>query len=144
MQKLNKMKSLVLIISLFLLSACNVTPPDVPVCEPLYQKLSNDPDTGHMILVPSPTCESQIGEIECGHCTYIMSGKEVYIGEGSAHWLNGKPWNLIKKQSVLVPAQESFAPLEAYIINSCKKMGCNNQVDAFKIKLNSLSGADER
>lgn len=133
------MKSLPLILLWFLvIEACAPKPPDVPVCEYLAQRLVTDPVTGHLLLKASPTCEKQIGEVECGHCTYIVSGREIYVGEGKDHLLNGKSWLQIKSQSIYVPASESFAPLEDYIINSCKKMNCNDQVDAFKIKLDSL------
>lgn len=139
MNKPNKLRFLALM-PLLLSVSCNVTPPDVPVCEYLTQHMSMDPVTKHLLLTPSPTCETQIGEPECGHCTYIMSGKEIYLGEGLAHLLNKKPWSAVRAESVYVPAVESFAPIETYIINSCKKMNCNNQVDAFKIKINSLNG----
>lgn len=91
-----------------------------------------------MLLQGSPTCEKQINEVACGHCTYIVSGKEIYIGDHAPHLFNGKTWSEIKLESIYVPAVESYAPLSNYIINSCKKMNCDKQVDAFKIKLNSL------
>lgn len=82
----------------------------------------------------------QIGELSCGHCTYIMSGKEIYLGEGKDHQLNGKPWSQVQSESILLPAQESAAPLFTYTINACKQMSCSSDVDAFRIKLNSLNG----
>lgn len=102
--------------------------------------LGVDPVTNDLILKPSPTCMAKIQETECGHGVYIMSGREVFIGENSNHLFNNKPWSVLKTQSILVPAVESYAPLEAYVIDSCKKDNCNVQVDAFKVKLDSLNG----
>lgn len=82
----------------------------------------------------------QIGEPECGHCVWIVSGKEAFIGENQGHWLNGKTWSKIRSQSAYLPAVESYAPLATYIINSCKKMGCDSDVEKFKVKLDSLNG----
>lgn len=137
----NKLKWLPFVISFSLLtSACAPKPPDVPACEQLSQRLYTDPVTQHQMLSPSPTCMKQIGEVECGHCVYIVSGNEVFIGEAKGHWLNGKPWSQIKASAVYLPAVESYAPLSAYIINACEKMGCNDDVDKFKVKLDSLNG----
>jgi hypothetical protein len=122
------------------LVACAPKPPDVPACESLEQYLAIDSETQHLILKPSPTCAKQIGEFECGHCVYIVSGKEIFIGEGKAYQLNGKPWSQIKHEAVLLPAVESYAPLAAYVINACKKMHCSDDIARFKIKLDSLSG----
>lgn len=80
-----------------------------------------------------------IGEPECGHCVFIVSGKELFLGEKEPNLLNGKPWSKLRQQAVYLPAQESYAPLSTYIINACKKMGCNTDVDRFRVKLNSLS-----
>lgn len=138
MKKLNKMKWPLLILLLLSEINCVPKPPDVPVCENLTQRVAIDEITDHLILIPSPTCRKQTGDPECGHCTYIVSGKEIYVGEGKDHLLNGKTWNRIKLESIYVPAAESFAPLSEYIINSCKKLNCNDQVDAFKVKINQL------
>lgn len=126
--------------SLLLLSACATTPPDVPACQDLSEHIVIDQTTGHEILTPSPACEAAIGEISCGHCVYIVSGKEIYIGEKAPNLLNGKPWSQVVDESVYLPAEESYAPLSTYIINSCKKMNCNDEIDKFKIKLDSLNG----
>lgn len=115
-------------------------PPDVPVFENLASHLGADPLTGHTVLRPSPACLAVIQESECGHGVYIMSGKQVYVGELPAHLLNGKKWSELRRQSVYVPAKESYAPISTYIINSCEKMGCNDQVTRFKVKLDSLNG----
>ena len=126
----------------WLLTSCASMPkpPDVPACENLKERLYQDPVTGHQIFAPSPTCMAEIGETSCGHCVYIVSGKEKFYGELPANQLNKKPWSTINLTTVQLPAEESYAPLAAYIINACKKMNCNNQVDAFKVKLDSLNG----
>lgn len=132
-------KFLLLIISFAsLLSSCTPKPPDVPVCEKLIQRLATDPKTQHLMLTASPTCMKQIKEPECGHCTYIVSGKEIYVGENPKTHLNGKPWSQIQKESILVPAQESYAPLASYLINSCEKMNCSKDIQRFKVKVDSL------
>lgn len=130
------------ILSWLLISACTPSPPDVPACEHLAQRLTTDATTGHMVLSPSPTCMKQIAEPECGHCVYIVSGKELFLGEKKGHWLNGKPWSELRKQSVYLPSAESYAPLASYIINACKKMNCSQDVEKFKVKLDSLNGVE--
>lgn len=124
---------------LALLSNCTPKPPDVPVCEHLASYLATDAATGHLILKPSPTCMKQVGEAECGHCTTIMTGTEFYVGEDKAHWFNAKPWSQLRAESVLVPAIESYAPIATYMINSCKKAGCSDQVDRFKVKIDAVN-----
>ncbi len=93
-----------------------------------------DQKTGHLVLSGSPTCEKEVGEPECAHCVYIVSGKEVFVGEES-HFLNGKPWSEIEATSVYVPVEESFAPLKKYLLDSCKKMGCQKDLGAFRLPL---------
>lgn len=129
-----------IILFVLLISACTPSPPDVPVCANLTQHLGTDPVSGHLILKASPTCMAQIGEVECGHCTYVISGKEIFVGELPTHLLNGKTWSKIKTQSILLPAVESYAPLATYVIDACQKMNCSSQVAGFKIKLDSLNG----
>lgn len=123
--------------------SCTPKPPDVPVCEALVQRTAVDSVTGHVILAPSPTCMAKIGEAECGHCVYIVSGKEEFIGEAPEHGLKGKPWHMVHEQSILLPAEESYAPLAAYIINSCKKANCSKDTQKFKEKLDSLEATKE-
>lgn len=138
MRNLNKLKFLLLSLLSLSLCECVSSPPDVPVFEYLQQHLGTDPVTTHIILEPSPACMAQIQEPECGHGVYILSGKEIYIGE--THTLNGKKWSELKASSVYMPAKEAYAPLQTYIINSCNQAHCNDQVDRFRVKLNSLNG----
>ncbi len=138
MKKLNLLRFAPLLFLLVLLS-CTQQPPDVPVCENLTSHLGTDPETGHIVLRPSPACSKAIGEAECGHCVWIMSKKEYFVGENPKYHLGKKPWSQIKRESIYVPAVESYAPLSAYIINACKQMNCDSEVDRFKIKLDSLS-----
>lgn len=140
MKKQSSRKFLVLMLLSLSLIRCTPTPPDVPVCENLEQHLGTDPVTKHLILKPSPTCMKQLGEPECGHCTWIMSKKEAYVGEGAKFLLSGKKWSQIKAESIYVPAIESYSPIAQYIINSCEKMNCSDQVDLFKVKIDSLNG----
>lgn len=137
---LKKLKWLLFAISCASLIDCTPRPPDVPACEHMSQRLVTNPENDHLMLEPSPTCMKQIQESECGHCVFIVSGKEIFIGEKEEHKYKGKPWSLLKQQSIYLPAEESYAPLAAYVINSCKKMGCSADVTRFKIKLDSLNG----
>lgn len=136
----NALRLLLLLILSASLIDCTPKPPDVPACEHLAQRLATDPVTGHLLLKPSPTCMKEIGEPECGHCVYIVSGRQLFIGELDPHKLNGKSWSKLRQQSVYLPAEESYKHLATYIINSCAKMGCSDDVTKFKIKLDSLSG----
>lgn len=129
------------LITLFVsLTSCTKPPPDVPFCEHLSQRMATDPETKHLVLAPSPTCMKEIGEVECGHCTFSMSQKEIYIGEAKKTWFNKKPWSQLHYESILVPAVESFAPVQAYIINACEAANCSGDVQRFKVKVNSLKG----
>lgn len=138
--KLRNVLRLLLSINLLglLLSACAVKPPDVAVFEKLSQRIIDDPSTGHIILKPSPVCMKEIGEPECGHGTFIMSGKEIYVGESDKFHFNGKSWKQVQKESIYVPAMESYGPLSEYMINSCEKNNCSKEVQKFKIKIDSL------
>jgi hypothetical protein len=129
------------LLTVFLLfSACSTAPPDIYVFEHLPERIYTDSSTGHITFAPSPTCMKEIGESSCGHGISIVSGKELFLGENPGHWYNNKPWSVLRRQSIYLPAAESYAPLATYIINSCKKMGCSSDVDKFKVKLNSLNG----
>jgi hypothetical protein len=85
-----------------------------------------------------------INEPECGHCVYIVSGKEEYLGEEPEHTLNGKTWSQLKSQSILLPAQESYEPIAEYIIDSCKKASCSGTTSQFKAKLDQLDATQAK
>ncbi len=125
------------------LISCAPQPPDVPVFEHLHQRISHDPVTDHLLLTPDPVCLEEIGEAECGHGVFIISGKEIFIGEKKEHWFNGKPWSQLKSESIFVPAVESYAPMATYMINSCEKLKCNDDVDRFRVKFDSLRGVKD-
>lgn len=134
----SKLKCWLFIISLCFQISCSTVPPDVFVFEDLPIHIATDPKTGHFILKGSPDCFEKIQELACGHGTRIISGEEIFIGEESDHLFNGKKWSELKMQSVIVPAIESYAPLKTYVENSCKRLNCSDQVDAFKIKVPSV------
>lgn len=140
MKPLKKLKYFLSAILCSLQISCATPPPDVFVFEHLGQHLVTDPVSMHLVLKPSPLCMEKIQESECGHGVSIVTGREVYIGENKANLFNEKAWSKIHSTAILVPAVESYAPLSTYIINTCKKMDCSDQVDAFKIKLDSLNG----
>lgn len=96
--------------------------------------MGTNASNGHVELRPDPICMEQIGEMECGHGVYIMSKKEIYVGEGAKTLFNGKKWSQVKAESMYVPAKESYAPLTSYITNECKQMNCSKQVEAFKVR----------
>ena len=138
MKKPRKKNWTLFIILCVLPISCAIKPPDVVVCKSLQKHLLYDADDNRLIQKPSPTCHKQIKEPECGACTYIVSGRKKYIGNKKENHFNGKSWKQIKEQSILVPAEESYAPLATYIINSCKKANCDKDVNRFKIKVESL------
>jgi hypothetical protein len=135
-----KLKCTLFAISFYLLTSCAPNPPDVPACEHLGQHLFQDPKTGHQMLAASPTCMKQIHEAECGHCIYTITGRETFLGEMPGHGLNGKKWSQIRAESIYLPAVESYAPIKTYIVDACAKMNCNDQVSAFRVKINALNG----
>jgi hypothetical protein len=135
------LKFLLLIASLLLLSvltlSCNPNIPDIFVFELLSQSLSKN-SKGDVLLTASPTCMAQIKEPECLHGTSIMTGTQIYVGQLTL--FKGKTMKQLQTESLLVPAIESYAPLETYIVNSCKKLHCSKQVEEFRVKLNGLNG----
>lgn len=122
----------------FCLIDCATSPPDVPVFEHLAQFLGTDPVTGHMVLRPSPACMEAIQEAECGHGVFIISKKEIFVGEAEITHFNKKPWSQLRRESVYLPAVESYAPVASYLINSCKQSNCNDQITKFKIRMDEL------
>jgi hypothetical protein len=132
------MKFKLSIILSVLTGSCSTYPPDVPVCEHLGRFIEKD-SSGHDILKPSPACMKAIEEPECGHCTYIVSGKEIYVGEYKK--FNKKTWSQIKSEAIVLPAEESYAPIAAYMINACKKMNCSKDINRFKVQLGTLKNS---
>lgn len=116
-----------------LLNCATTQPPDVPACMHLSAALVSDPQTQSAVLKPSPACEKAIGEPECGYCVYIVSGKKIFIGEKKENRFNGKSWSTIKEESVLLPSQESFAPLWAYLMQVCKQLECSEEITKLKV-----------
>lgn len=140
---LNKLKFWLLTVSFLSLTNCATKPPDVFVFKHLNQRLATDPTTGHLLLRPSPTCMKEIKEVECGRGRSIVSGKVVFVGEDKKTWFSGKPWSQLRRESILVPAEESYAPMATYFINSCKAAGCSDEVTRFKVKVDSVKDVDE-
>ena len=139
MKKLNALRLICSIILYASLTSCAISPPDVFVFQSLEQHVGIDEATGHTILKPSPACMTNIQEFECGHGTSIVSGKEIFVGEKEGRYFEGKPWSQIKRESILVPAKESYAPLVEYIINSCAKLKCDKDVTRFKVKIDTVN-----
>lgn len=109
---------------LFGLASCLTTdPPDVIVCQALTPRTTTDPATGHSILSAStPACEAK-GEFgECGHCVYIVSGKDLIVGERPENRFSGKSWQELKLGSIIVPATDSYEPLITYLSNGCRNV----------------------
>lgn len=125
---------LLLIILSGLLVSCKQVPPDVPVCQHLEQRKIFDADSVTLKVRPSPACMMEIAEPECGQCTYIRSGKQIYIGNKKENWFNGKSWDDLRYSAVIVPSEESFAPILTYMINSCKASECNKDITRFKVR----------
>ncbi len=130
-----------LILCAFQISCSSIPkPPDVPVCKHQAQRVWTNPDDGRLYVKPSPVCMKEVGEPECGVCATIVTGKTFYVGEASVHHFNAKPWSQLRRESILVPSVESYAPLSTYIINSCKKLKCSDEVTRFKVKVDAVSG----
>lgn len=140
MPKLNKIKLLLLSALPLLLTSCASLPPppDVFVFENLEQHLVVDSETGHLLLKPSPACMKEVAEPECGHGISIISAKVIYVGEAEKVRYNGKPWSQIRRESIMMPAQESYAPTISWIINACAKLKCSDEVNRFRVKIESL------
>lgn len=139
MQKKQRLR-LFAILFCSLMPSCATVPPDAPAFHELEERIEYDPITNHVFKRPSPECEKAIQEPSCGYGVYMISGKEVFIGNAKGHDLNGKTWDQIKAESVLLPAQESFAPLADYVINSCEQTHCNEQIDRFRVLEGNLHG----
>lgn len=125
------------ILFLSLTDCASKPPPDVFAFKHLKQQLTVD-ETGSMKLRPSPICMKEIGEFECGYGVSIMTGREVFVGNSKNHLFNGKTWDEIVEESIFLPSEESYSPLSAHIINSCKAMHCSDEVGKFKVKLDKL------
>lgn len=120
--------------------SCATLPPDVFVFENLPSRVYKDPKTGHTMVQGSPTCMAKLQEMSCGHGVKIISGQEIFVGENAGHTYAGKKWSELQAEAVIAPAKESYAPLKTYMIDACKKMNCNDQINAFRVKLDELKG----
>lgn len=138
MLKLQKCLPFVILLFCLTEGCATLSPPDIYVFEDLQEHIALDQES-HLILTPSPACMEKIQENACGHGVSIVTGKEIFIGENAQHLYLGKTWSVLKSESVYMPAKESYAPLSEYLINVCAKMGCNSAIDAFRVKLDSLS-----
>lgn len=135
-----KLNFLIFAILLCSLISCATTPPDVYVFRGLDERITVDPVSGHTLWSPDPLCMQNIQEASCAYGVSIVTGKEIWVGELPAHLYNKKPWSQLRGESVYLPAEESYAPLSAFLINTCKQDGCNDTIDRFKVKLDSLNG----
>lgn len=128
---------------LFTILLCSVTscrtPPDVFAFETYDQRLVKDATTGHTMLMPSPYCVKHIDEPSCCHGVSIVRGREVYVGEKEEHFWKGKSCSQLIRESVHLPAVESFAPLSTFTINECKRNKCSDKITPFKVKLDGLT-----
>lgn len=132
------MRSLLLMISFALTASCTSTPPDIAACKPLDKLVFVDKNSGSTRTVPSPTCQKNIQEDECGYCVRIVSGNSFFVGEAKAHQFSGKPWSQLRSESIYLPAAESYSPLAAYILKVCAEDGCSTQLTKFKTKIDAL------
>lgn len=151
---LNAKKWTPLVTLCLLLSSCaGLQPPDVIGCTGLDSKLVKwrppmlpASRSDGLVYRPNPVCMAEIGEGDCGFCTFTVSEKNVFVGEKPEHHFKGKPWSQLKKKSVLLPAAESYAPLKAFAVNACKQMGsvgaCRD-IAKWRIKLDSLDSVGD-
>ena len=113
-------------------SSCAVMPPDIFACKSL------DPVVINGETMPSPTCKRGIGEARCGYCTYTISEKSFIVGNEPQNHYDGRSWDQMVDRAVILPAKESYAPLKAYIINSCKASNCDALISGWRFKLEEL------
>lgn len=99
MQKLN---SLMLLISLSLFVSNCASVPDVPICAEI--------------------------SLSKGVCTYTVSGKNVEVSDEKT--LNGQTWFDIRVKTLSVPAS-SWAEIKAWMIKQCKKNKCNVDISSW-------------
>jgi len=123
-----------------LLSSCVSVPPDGPVCRPLVERVIEQKDAFGVvtkIVRPNPKCMKSCGEARCGYCVWMMSDRTQYVGEDKKFWLYGKPWSQIQQEATVVPS-EFMARLNAHMIKACKESGCDQQVNKWRVKWDSL------
>lgn len=134
-----------LLVVSFLVVSCSA-PPDIPACRHLDLKRETKVVEGiGKITVdrPNPVCNRQIKEPTCGYCTYTVSDKEQYVGENAKTLLHKKPWSQIKRQGVIIPA-EDYAAVKAFILDMCKKTNeCSKDIEHWRIKLDSLDSVGD-
>lgn len=137
------MKQIISLMSLFVflsLPSCVSKPPDGPMCRNLKSKITMTKDEFGLPVKNirwNPVCEKEIGEASCGRCTWTISDKVQYVGEGKLHWLYGKPWSQVQDEAVICPS-EHFAQLKAYTVKSCKKINCDKEIPRWQVKLDAL------
>lgn len=138
------MKQIISLSSLLILLSSCTRPPDVPACRPLTQRVVEHRDEFGIPVrsfEANPMCVKQIGEPACGYCVWTISSKVQYVGENPKWHLFKKPWSKILSEMVLMPS-ESYAQMKSYIIKNCKKHNdCNQDIDKWRIKLDSLDSA---
>lgn len=122
------------------LNSCVSVPPDGPVCRPLIERVIEQKDAFGVItkvVRPNPKCMKACGEPRCGFCVWMMSDRTQYVAEAKKFHLYGKPWSQIQQESTIVPS-EFMARLNAHLIKVCKETNCDQQVNRWRVKWDSL------
>ncbi len=139
---MNALQIILLISSAIILSSCRSLP-DVPLaCRPLdarHEYIKDDFGITVDHMTPNPVCMAEIGEPQCGYCTWTISDKEKYVGEAEATHLYEKPWSQIRDESILSPS-EAFAAVKAWVVKMCYDnpdvAGCA-EVAKWRVKLDA-------
>ena len=64
-----------------------------------------------------PGCVETIPDEE-GMCFNLLSNKEFLVNNTNSLF-NGRTWLQVKTKSIIFPAQESYRPLKAWILDEC-------------------------
>lgn len=143
------MRRIIILVSLqsLVLSCASI---DVPLCRKLNSKTTVTKDEFGIpstVVRSNPKCAKQIGEPDCGYCTWTQSDREQYVGENKKTWLYGKPWSLIFAESFIVPS-ESMAKVKSELNKNCRDddgpLGGHCQdAGKWRVKLDSLDSIGE-
>lgn len=76
-------------------------------------------------------------------CKFTLSDRVEFVGEEKQNWKDFgkglKPMSQYEAEAIILPAEESYAPLSVDLINLCKMSNCNKDVTKFKVKMDSIS-----
>lgn len=130
------------ILFVFLLSGCEIRPPDGPVCRELKPIVIETPDAFGVItklIRPNPVCAQKIRESTCGECVWTVSDRVQFVGENNQHWLDGDPWSVVKSRALLMPPKTQ-AKQKKFVLDICKKYpsNCDSAIPRWRVKVDQI------